>query len=259
MEPQHHRRTRLTLDVVEPDAGWLLPEDDVPESIDHRAATTLLAAILRLWAQRHAPSAVVAENLACRWNPADRRIGVDPDIVFIEPAPDLDDGLEVWRPGHPGPRIAVEIVSGSNAQKDYTGAPGRYSALGARELWIYDPKLYGPRVGDGPFVLQLWTAGSGKMVRIYEGSGPVRSPELGCWLLPTDAGRLRLADDDSGESLWLTEAEEARLEARKERLEARQERQRADAETQRANTEKQRADALAAQVAALQAQLAQRP
>ena len=45
-------------------------------------------------------------------------------------------------------------------------------------------------------------------MRVYAGSGPAFSEELGAWLVPTPGPRLRIADDAEGRSLWLTEAEE---------------------------------------------------
>lgn len=202
MEAQPQRRIRsLTWDVTETD-DWLLPE---LESGEHHAAVTLLAATLRLWAQRQAPSAVVVENLACRWRPTDRRVGVAPNLALVENAPNLDDGLERWRPGHAPPRLAVEFYSSARDRAYYGSAPARYGVLGAREIWLFDPKLLGVSYGDGVFPLHVWCATADGMGRIYPGKGPARSRELGCWLVPRD-GRLLLADDEAGTLLWPSEA-----------------------------------------------------
>lgn len=222
----------LTFRVAEPPEGWLLEEEDVPETPLHDAIIELLMLILKHRAAGEA-SVLVARNLGCRWNPADARVGTDPDVVWIEPAPPEGEDLStlrVWAPGHTPPRVAVEVVSESDPEKDYLEAPLRCARLGARELWVFDPKGLGPNITGGPFVVQVWrlnhgpqSSSSPQMTRIYDGQGPAYSPELDAWLHVTDDGRrLRLAGDEAGEHLWPTpaEAERSRADAEKSRVEA---------------------------------------
>lgn len=208
------RSVRIIYDVDERPERWLLDEDDMPESTLHDQVIDLLKLILLAWATRTGRSALVARNFACRSDPADARVGTDPDLALIEPAPpqagDLAS-LRLWEPGHLPPRVGVEVVSPSTADKDYHEAPVRYARLGARELWVFDPKREGPTDTGGPFLLQVWRLEAGQMRRTYAGPGPAPTGELGAWLLVTDDGtRLRIADDSEGTRLWPTEAEAQR-------------------------------------------------
>jgi Uma2 family endonuclease len=216
----------VTYEVEEPAARWLLDEVDMPESTLHDQVIDLLKLILLAWRARDARDAMIARNLACRWDPRDARVGNDPDLVVVEPAPPHADKLvqlRTWEPGHARPRVAVEVVSESNPEKDDRDAPARYAALGARELWVFDPELVGPADTGGPFRLQVWRlaeSGTTGMTRTYAGAGPARSEELDAWLVVTDgATRLRLANDAEGKDLWLTELEAAQRELAKLRAE----------------------------------------
>ncbi len=219
------RTVRLVLDVPAAEQAWVLPEEDMPESIPHRDTVHLLALILLAFAARTGRNVLVARNLACRWHEEDARIGVDPDVALIEPAPPGADklvSLRTWEPGHVPPRFAIEVVSSSNSEKDYQDAPAKYAALGTRELVVFDPELIGPPMSGGPFVLQVWRRNDeGAMERVYAGDGPARTEELDAWLIPTEPCRLRIADDKEGSQLWLTSAEQeaaARKQAESARL-----------------------------------------
>ncbi len=187
----------------------------MPENTLHHCAIALLELILLAWARRLGLDALVAVNLACRWNKTDARIGVDPDLLLTIPHPPFPDGrkslkqLRLWEPGHNPPRITLEVVSESTAEKDYNEAPWAHAQAGVRELWIFDPELHGPVRDNGPFLLQVWQRQeNGTMKRTHAGSGPAWSEEMQAWLLVTDQGtRLRLADDRFGQNRWLTEAE----------------------------------------------------
>jgi Uma2 family endonuclease len=195
----------------------------MPESVPHDQAVELLKALLSWWAARFGagPDApFVVRNLAVRWDGARPKVGLDPDIAVLRPPPpnahDLRS-LRTWLPGHVAPLLAIEVVSETNPHKDYVEAPDKYCASGTTELWIFDPLLSGPRVRGGPFRLQVWhRREDGDFVRIYAGAGPVKSPSLDAWLVPTDEGRkLRICDDEEATRFWLTpeEAERAAKEA----------------------------------------------
>ena len=200
-------------------SGWELSDETMPESVVHDQAVDLLKAILAAWAAR-AGNAFVARNLAVRWEEAHPRIGVDPDVaVFSPPPPSAAElrSVRTWLPGQAAPLLAIEVVSETNPHKDYAVAPDKYAACGVAELWIFDPLLSGPTAHGGPFRLQVWhRQGDGDLVRVHAGDGPARSPALGAWLIATDEGRkLRIADDETATSFWLTteEVERAAKEA----------------------------------------------
>lgn len=221
---------------------WFMELEDVPDTPLHDA---IIALLILIFQHRYRDRDVlVARNLGCRWAPDDARIGVDPDVALIEPAPPKGiSTLRVWEPGHSPPRIAIEVVSENNAAKDYMEGPPRIARLGGEELVIFDPELHGPTAEEhgGPFVLQIWRrATDGQlvdMVRTYAGDGPAFSTVLNAWLVPTDDGeRLRVADDELGNRLWPTEAEaetEARKAAEAKANEETEARRAAEAEVQR--------------------------
>lgn len=211
------RRVEIVYDIPDTDGRWVLDEETAPESALHDEIIRLLVELLKAWAQRSTRDARVGRNLALRWNQALPRVGVDPDVCVVEPAPPEGDdttSLCTWKPGHVAPRVAVEVVSEATAEKDYAEGPEKYAASGTGELWVFDPLKAGPSLRGGPFVLQVWRRdANGRFQRVYAGDGPAPSEALGAWLVVTDGGRrLRLADDAEGQQLWLTEAEAARAE-----------------------------------------------
>lgn len=217
------RKAVLRYEVPLADDAWTLPEETVPESQPHDLVLDLLKQILIAWAAR-AGDAQVARNLAVRWDEARPTMGVDPDLCVLRPrTPEGDEliSLCTWHPGHAGPVIALEVVSTSNARKDYATAPERYAACGVQELWVFDPALAGPKLAGGPHRLQVWHRSSeGDFERVYAGPGPARSEVLDAYLLVVDEGRkLRLAGDAAGETLWLTAEERERAEKERERVE----------------------------------------
>ena len=131
--------------------------EDVPETLLHDVIIELLKLVLKH--RFHHQNILVASNMACRWDPKDARVGVDPDVIVVDPAPPEGQALKalrVWSPEHNPPKLAIEVVSETNAAKDYLEAPARLARLGAEELWIFDPELHGPTQTGGPFPLQIW-------------------------------------------------------------------------------------------------------
>lgn len=262
------QKTTVAYEVPDADESWELPEVDVPETAWHDAIIELLKLVLKEWGTRVGVRCLVASNLALRWNRARWKVGVDPDVaLYAPPPPEGEETSSVctWEEGNAPPRVAVEVVSKSSATKDYLTGPDRYAASGTTEVWVFDPKRYGPKIHGGPYPLQLWRRDeSGIFRQLYRGDGPCESPEMGAWLVITDDGtRLRLADDRDGVHLWPTAAERAaieqeRAEARREQAESEQER--AEAERERAEAERERAEAerdqAAAKLAASEAELA---
>lgn len=211
------RRVSIVYDVEDLPGRFLLPDEHMAEVPFHVHATDVLVSLLRAWADRTKRDVFVARNLGCRWHRADARVGVDPDVCVLDPAPDdlyQVGSLRTWLPGHLPPALSIEIVSPSTVEIDYRDKPLRYGLLGTAEVWIFDPTLMGPDDAGGPFVLQIWRRQGTSLVRVYAGSGPAYSPWLGAWLIPDCAAReLRLADDADNRRAWPTEAEAARIEA----------------------------------------------
>ncbi len=219
----------------------------VPQTSPHSRAVHLLIDVLETWAERTGLSANVEDDIAVRWDQANPRVGVDPDVSMFSPRnSDLPKlrSVRTWLPGHTPPMLAVEIVSENHPWKDYAIAPEKYAANGTEELWVFDADLIGPKATGGPFRLQVWERREdGGFERVYAGPGPARSTRLEAWIVLTDEHqRIRVADDREGLALWPTAAERERAEKERER-----------AEKERERAEKERA---IAELAALKAELA---
>ena len=205
------------------DPRWFMDLEDVPESHLHAAIIQLLMLVLG----HRFRDALVTTNLPCRWDPHDERVGVNPDVLLVDPRPPISvgatdvDALRTWRHDYVAPKLAIEVVSKTNALKDYRDGPARHERIGTQELWLFDPQLCGPTLDalGGPYGLQIWRG----QERLYAGDGPAFSPALDAWAIVTEAGqRLRVADDPAGTQLWLTRAEAAdrRAEAADQRADA---------------------------------------
>lgn len=208
----------------------------MPESILHASCVDYLAGLLAAWAERRRRSVGIARNLGIRWVDSEPCSGFEPDLALLEPRPgDFEslDSLRLWLPGYEPPRLTIEIVSAGHPYKDYVDTPARAAACGVGELWVYDPKLVGPRARGGPFLLQVWRrTGAGRFVRQHAGSGPAYSETVAGWLHPTASkvasqARLRISDARSGAPYWLTLNEAERERARQARQRAERERERA--------------------------------
>jgi len=216
-------RARIVVDFPSTNPDWILPENQVPESRPHDLVVEHVRALLAAWAVRSARSALVCRNLAVRWNEATPAMGVDPDICVIDPpAPEGDalTSLQLWETGHVPPIVAVEIVSPTRPDKDYTESPAKYAANGTGELWVFDPMLAGRKALDGPHRIQVWRRSEeGDFLRVYAGEGPAWSETVKGWLVVVAGGSaLALADDKAGTRRWRTAEEEAQRRA--ERLAA---------------------------------------
>ena len=210
----------LRYSVETPRDGWELGEDTMPESVIHDEAVALIKAVLVAWAAGGGRRALIARNLAVRWDEDHPQFGVDPDVcVLTPPPPDSPDlrSVRTWVPGHAAPTLAIEVVSDANPRKDYVVGPEKYAASGTGELWIFDPLLCGPTNYGGPFRLQVWRRGEdGTLTRSYADAGPAYSPAVGGYVVVVDGGRkIRIADDPAGTQLWPTgeESERAAKEA----------------------------------------------
>lgn len=235
--------------------AWAIPEVPVSESDTHVAAIDWLWALLVAWVERTGRDVKVARNLGIRWVREERRLGFDPDLCLIEPAPDPSvplGSLRLWRDGHVAPMLAIEVVSQGHPYKDYVDTPERCAACGVRELWVYDPMLVGPRARGGPYLLQVWRRrDDGGFERLFAGSGTAHSPILDAWLHPAASqlpagAQLNLSDDEAGEERWLSSEQRLKIseqQARASEQRARASEQQALASEQQALASEQRARA----------------
>jgi Uma2 family endonuclease len=188
---------------------WLLPEEPVPESAWHAECVELLKALLACWARQSGRDLAIYGNLAVRLDAARPRVGFDPDLLLVIPAPPEKtelESLQLWRPDHAAPALVIEVVSPNHPQKDYAETPDKCAVAGVRELVVFDPKLAGPRAGGGPHRLQLWRRGEeGSFRRVHASERAAWSEVLSGWFVPIAGGeRLALADDARGDRLWST-------------------------------------------------------
>ena len=202
--------------------------------------------------------------MACRCcDPKDARVGVDPDVIVVDPAPPEGQALKalrVWSPEHNPPKLAIEVVSETNAAKDYLEAPARLARLGAEELWIFDPELHGPTQTGGPFPLQIWrkTHNPTTMRCTHAGPTPGYSPALGAWAIITVDGHLRIADDANGDQIWLNASlsqMEAQAKGSRQRKSKRRQRKSKSRSEGRAKEDREKARAAEAEIERLQALL----
>ena len=251
-----------------PPEHWYLTDDfNMPVTADTQRRENTLQSVFEAAVARGRRDASILANVALRWDQAHPGVGVDPDIMWLEPAlPEGRRSALSWEEGTGVPRLAVEVVGRDTAHKDYNYGPGKYAASGVSELWVFDPDGYGRRDdGDGPHVLQVWRRTRAGFQRVYAGAGPVRTEELDAWLVVSD-DTLRVADDREGRALWPTIAEERDLAAQERDLAAQerdlaaQERdlaaQERDLAAQERDRERVRAEAAEARIRELEAALA---
>ncbi|MFZ5891151.1 MAG: Uma2 family endonuclease [Myxococcota bacterium] len=220
--------------------AWVIPEEPVPEATAHDAAVERICLLLKSWAAARGDCRV-ARNLALRWLEQYPRTGIDPDVCLLRPAPpDFEEltSLRLWEPSRVPPLFCVEVVSSSHPYKDYLEIHERYAALGAYELLVFDPGMFGPNALGGPVPLQLWRRDSiGAFERVHLGSDPVYSEVLDAWISFVEH-EFVISADRAGTQRWLTGEERERAE--KEHLRAEKERLRAENERERAEKERER-------------------
>jgi Uma2 family endonuclease len=174
-------------------------------------------------------------------------VRVSPDVYLLDDPPPLPRPKmwQTWLPGHRPPRWALEIVS-EEWKKDYNDAPLKYGQLGTKELVIFDPEaaVGGARRAPRAPLTVYRRDDDGAFIRVYAGPGPVRSDELGAYLVVARDGaaaRLRIARDPAGEQLVPT-AEEAKQAAEQAKQAAEQAKQVAEQAKQAAEQAKQAAE-----------------
>jgi Uma2 family endonuclease len=231
-------------------ADWYIEDDAiVSQSAGHQAQEVRLQSIFLAWKARTGREGLlIGCELAFRWDESHPKVGVDPDVYVVEEPPRGADGdirrVRTWEKGNRPPLLAIEIVSRSRPQKDYTHSPEKHDLLGTNELWVFDPEMYGHSKDQPPVSLQIFQRETNaELVQTYGGNGPVYSEVVAAWVSVVDA-ELIISNDREGTERWLTLEEEAS--------------QRADAEARRADDERLEKEKALARVAELEALLAQR-
>ncbi|HEX4341613.1 MAG TPA: Uma2 family endonuclease [Polyangiaceae bacterium] len=241
---------------------WLIGET-VPESAWHDHALEMLKAILAHWIGERGRDAALYRDLAVRVSRDQPRVGFNPDLMVVEPAPPgagMLSSLKVWEPGHAVPSLAIEVVSPGHPYKDYVEIPDQCAAVGVGELIVFDPLLVGPKARGGPQRIQIWRRTSPTAFeRVVAGDGPYRSAYLDAYLVAVEDGMcLRVADDELGKYLWPTPAEAAQQALATERAAAEGARSVAERERAAAERERAAADAARARIAELEEELRKR-
>jgi Uma2 family endonuclease len=200
--------------------SWTIEDVPVPEGAWHDRALDMLMALLDYWIARTGRDAEVFRNMAVRVRKDRPKVGFDPDVMVVEPAPPSArelSSLRLWEQGHTPPALVIEVVSPGHPYKDYADTPDRCAAAGVRELILFDPLLAGPKAFGGPHLLQGWRRTEvGTFERIAAGEQPFASAVLGGFFVPnTSSHLLRISNDEAGTQLWPTgeEAERAAKEA----------------------------------------------
>lgn len=192
---------------------WIIPEEiPVSESAWHDGCLDQFRQLLGAWVEEQGRDAAVFRDLAIRPRRDLPRVGFNPDVSLVEPAPpgaaELES-LRLWE--HAVPTLAFEAVSASHPYKDYTLIPEKCAVVGVGELIVFDPLRAGPRAQGGPWLLQVWRrAADGGFERVHQGTDAAWSSTLQAFLVPDErARRLRIATQPDGSEMWLTREERA--------------------------------------------------
>jgi Uma2 family endonuclease len=223
----------------------------MPESKLHLKIRTLLFSILETFREH----VTIGSDQFIYWNAADPSRCVAPDAFVRLGAPDsIFTSWKTWERG--APELAVEVVSDSDEPETSLDEKlRRYHELGVQELIRFDPNApEGER-------LRAWSRVEGDLVeRVVENDRTPCFPLNLFWVVVPAAGcpaALRLAQDEEGLDLVLTDAESEKARAESEKARAESEKARAASEAEAREAEKARADAAERRLAELEARLAQ--
>ena len=228
-------------------SAWYLDEaSEMGESRLQRAIIELLkACLLQLAADRGWTDYVLDSDQFIAWIESDPQVRVAPDIYLVwnPPANPWVESWQTWRPDHPTPAFALEVVS-QDWHKDYVLGPEKYDALGVDELIIFDPRPEArPRHRGVAF--QHWTRDKLGIFRKRQvDKDAVWARTFGTHIVRVDTEegvRLRLAQTLHPLSLIPSPAEIAALDrAEKGRERKEKERERKEKERERKEKERER-------------------
>ncbi len=164
--------------------------------------------------------------------------GPAPDICVMTGVRDPERRRTSFRLGEePGEiLLAIEVVSESSAEKDYTGILPKYARLKVREYVAIEPEgIY----IDGPFKVKGWRYDEATMEMSPTGKARMNSRTTGVIFSPGPGGNgLEIRDAASGE--LLPPLEQALQKAEQERQKAEQRAEQEAAERQKAEAELER-------------------
>lgn len=105
-----------------PPERWYLSDGfKMPISAQMQRREDVIQQTFEAYVAREKRDASILANVALRWDELHPGVGVDPDVMWVEPAlPKRHRSVLTWKPGVSPPRVAVEIVGRDTAQKDYT-------------------------------------------------------------------------------------------------------------------------------------------
>ena len=221
------RGIRLRFEVEPYPPSWLIEDDEkVPQSRPHHLRGHRIEALLLGWKKRTGRHVQVGRELALRWDEKFPRVGVDPDVYVVEPAPRGRRGREPSAPGRRAttlPLLAVEVVSRSRPTKDYGSSPPTRAAAGRGGAWIFDPgpgRAQERRRGRSASRFGAPTERAALDPRLRRRRGPcIRGRSMAGSSPWTKAGRW-IADDEAGSAV-VVDAEETERAASMEAPHAR--------------------------------------
>jgi len=193
----------------------IYPEEErVGEDLLQRWIIELLRPLLQWWLTQRGVRALVGADQFIYWREHDPHARVAPDL-YVLPGLDARTRVRTWKlwQDRVVPSFALEVVS-QDWEKDYAEAPGRYDAMGVRELLVFDPGFdeHAGRVRWQVF-RRLGKRGLVRVERSH--SDRVRSQVLGCWFRAVGDGgetRLRIAVGPRGGELVPTAEEREQAE-----------------------------------------------
>jgi hypothetical protein len=195
-------------------------QDHMGEHEIQRLIAELLRPLLARFLARKGIVAHAGADQFIYWAEGNPTKRLAPD-VYVLPGVDQDIVIPSWKTWETGivPSFALEIA-GNDVSKDYEDGPVEYADLGVEELVVFDPRA-------------TWTSRTRVRWQIFhriEGQGfvrveasqadRVRSKVLDAWLLAVGSGdgaRIRIGEGPTGDTVFPTEAEEARAAEEKER------------------------------------------
>ena len=231
----------MTISPLEDLTRWYL--DDEAEMGEGRVQTAIIRLLLSclrdLAEERGWSDYVIDSDQYIAWMESDPNVRVAPDVYLLWHPPEDPwvESWQTWRPDHPTPVFALEVVS-YDWHKDYVLAPEKYGSLGVDELIVFDPKPHTrPRGRGTPFQLYRRTA-QGVLQRQPADRG-AWSATFGVFFVAVETEervRVRLATSVDPLVLLPTPAERSKEEAERSKEEA--ERSKEDTEETRRENER---------------------
>jgi Uma2 family endonuclease len=146
--PQHHGRkmSLRAFDFAPIEDGWLyelargyVVVSEVPGLAHLRCVAVLRGHLDHYWIEDPRRIFAVCASMDCKILIPDWESERHPDIAVYLTAPKNRKDKRMWRTWVPD--LAIEVVSESSRDRDYTEKRDEYWAVGVKEYWIVDAKL----------------------------------------------------------------------------------------------------------------------